>query len=106
MKLNLSQASLTFKREVRFSMAVTIRFTPKISGEEIVHPNGQIFLLTDLFLVCEKLHPQGKESCNNKEVGMRLCYPPLVAKHLRVESFGSSGILFDSNSSILFHCIG
>ena len=97
MNLTLNQPSLPFKREVRFSMAVTVHFTSNVTGEEIIHLRGQVFLLTDLFLVCERTHDQGKESHDVDEQDLYLCYPPLVGKHLRADLSGSSGIFFISS---------
>ena len=91
MNLILNQPSLPFKREVRFSMDVIIRFTSNVTGEHIVHHHGRIFLLTDLFLVCERIHFQENTSHAIDELDMHLCYPPLVGKHLRAEISNASG---------------
>lgn len=64
---------------------MAIHFTPKSTGEEVIHHGGHIFLLTDLFLVCERMT---EAQCRNTGQDMWLCYPPLAVKHLRVAPLG------------------
>lgn len=80
-RLSLNQAHLPYTRELRCSEDVHIRFIPNSTGVEVVHKRGHIFLLTDLFLVCERM---ATEDLADSEANMWLCYPPLAAKHLRV----------------------
>ncbi|KAJ7786407.1 hypothetical protein B0H16DRAFT_1490345 [Mycena metata] len=76
-RLQMTPPTLQFTREFRFSMDAVVRFTPRSSGVETVHQNGHLFLLSDLFLICERiLGPDGAD--------MWLCYPPLAGKVLRV----------------------
>lgn len=90
--LQMSPASLPFKRGLRRSSDVTIHFTPLATGEEIVFRRAHIFLLTDLFLVCERMSPsQLAERGGNSKADMWLLYPPLAGKHLRVTDLGGQG---------------
>lgn len=78
----MSPPSLTFTREIRTSVDVVIRFTPRATGVEVVHNEGHIFLLSDLFLLCERMKPEDRQ--DNDGPDMWLCYPPLAGKVLRV----------------------
>jgi len=90
--LQMSPASLPFKRGLRRSSDVTIHFTPLATGQEIVFRRAHIFLLTDLFLVCERMSPsQLAERGGNSKADMWLLYPPLAGKHLRVTDLGGQG---------------
>jgi hypothetical protein len=80
----MAPPSLTYTRELRFSIDVTIRFTPRATGVEITHHKGHIFLLSDLFLVCERMSPEEKAQGGVDGADMWLCYPPLAGKVLRV----------------------
>lgn len=80
-RLQLFPPMLPFTRELRASVKVVIRLTPKSTGVEVVHLHGHIFILSDLFLVCERL-PQ--EEVLDGGPDMRLCYPPLSGKVLKV----------------------
>ncbi|KAF8807492.1 hypothetical protein BYT27DRAFT_7138428 [Phlegmacium glaucopus] len=82
-KLHMSPPSLTFTREIRTSSDVLIRFTPRATGVEVIHRQGHIFLLSDLFLVCERIAPEDRTSVG-ENADMWLCYPPLAGKVLRV----------------------
>lgn len=71
---------------------MTIHFTPLATGQEIVFRRAHIFLLTDLFLVCERMSPsQLAERGGNSKADMWLLYPPLAGKHLRVTDLGGQG---------------
>ncbi|KAJ7070956.1 hypothetical protein C8F01DRAFT_1314780, partial [Mycena amicta] len=83
-RLQMSPPNLHFTREFRFSMDAVIRFTPRSTGVEIVHRQGHLFLLSDLFLVCERLSPEEKSQNGSDGADMWLCYPPLAGKVLRV----------------------
>lgn len=65
-------------------MDVVIRFTPRATGIEVVHIEGHIFILSDLFLVCERMKPEDRQQSDNDEPDMWLSYPPLAGKVLRV----------------------
>ncbi|PPQ64415.1 hypothetical protein CVT26_002122 [Gymnopilus dilepis] len=93
-KLQMSPPSLTFTREMRASVDVVIRFTPRSTGVEVVHPRGHIFLLSDLFLVCDKMTPEERDKRTSGGADMWLCYPPLSGKVLRVsEVDGQANVL-------------
>ena len=83
-RLQISPPSLTFTREIRFSCDVVIRFTSQATGVEIVHTLGHIYLLSDLFLICEKILPENRSQVELEGADMWLCYPPLSGKVLRV----------------------
>ncbi|TFK57175.1 hypothetical protein OE88DRAFT_1650792 [Heliocybe sulcata] len=87
-RLQISPPALTYTRELRFSGDVIITFTPRATGEPVVHPQGHIFLLTDLFLICERIAPEDRASVDGAD--MWLCYPPLAGKHLRVAEVDGS----------------
>ncbi|KAF8912751.1 hypothetical protein CPB84DRAFT_1841193 [Gymnopilus junonius] len=93
-KLQMSPPSLTFTREMRTSVDVVIRFTPRATGVEVTHQRGHIFLLSDLFLVCDKMTPEERDKRASGGADMWLCYPPLSGKVLRVsEVDGQDNVL-------------
>lgn len=71
--------NLQFTRSIRFEADVTIYFTPRSTGKEVVHQRARIVLLTDLFLMCELASPEEQPT---EAPDMWLCYPPLAGKHL------------------------
>lgn len=79
---------LPFTRELRASVKVVIRLTPKSTGVEVVHLHGHVFILSDLFLVCERFPP---EEILDGGPDMRLCYPPLSGKVLKVTEVPEQG---------------
>lgn len=90
-KLQMSPPSLTFTREMRTSLDVLIRFTPRATGVEVIHRQGHIFLLSDLFLVCERILPGDRARVGRENADMSLCYPPLAGKVLRVSEIIGQG---------------
>ncbi|TIB75321.1 hypothetical protein E3Q16_00806 [Wallemia mellicola] len=86
-KLQIQPPQLPFKRELRRSADVVLSFTPSAapqSTQEIVMRRAHIFLLSDLFLVAERM------TANEKEAGvalpgtdMWLSFPPLSGKFLK-----------------------
>ena len=60
-----------------------------------VHSRGHIYLLTDLFLVCERMTEEERQVANSQPDGqdfdMWLLYPPLAGKHLRVSESPDNG---------------
>lgn len=90
-KLSLNPPGLPFTRYLRCCYNVTIRFTSKTDGIERIHENGRIFLMTDLFLVCELL-PEHELLESNPGKRLSLCYPPLAARHLSVSSVDDTRI--------------
>ncbi|OCB85694.1 hypothetical protein A7U60_g7345 [Sanghuangporus baumii] len=83
-KLSINSPNLSYTRELRLSEDTTIYFTPKSTGIEVVHRQGHIFVLTDLFLVCERMFPDDRARYNSQGADIWLCYPPLAVKHVRV----------------------
>ena len=83
-RLQMSPPGLPFTRTIRFSVDVVIRFVPRTTGQEVYTPQGHIFLLTDLFLVCERMSDAERAASGPDSPEMYLCYPPLAGKHLRV----------------------
>ncbi|KAG5648068.1 hypothetical protein DXG03_007103 [Asterophora parasitica] len=83
-RLQMAPPSLTFTREMRLSTDVVIRLTPQSTGVEVVHTLGHIFILSDLFLVSERMVPEDRSQHRSDGADMWLCYPPLAGKVLRV----------------------
>ncbi|KAJ7597131.1 hypothetical protein C8J56DRAFT_1041358 [Mycena floridula] len=83
-RLQMLPPSLTYTRELRFSLDVVVHLTPRSTGVEVVHRRGHIFLLSDLFLVCERMTPEERSQHGPDGPDMWLCYPPLAGKVLRV----------------------
>ncbi|KAJ7169962.1 hypothetical protein C8R46DRAFT_994531 [Mycena filopes] len=83
-RLQMTPPTLQFTREFRFSMDAVVRFTPRSSGVETVHHHGHLFLLSDLFLICERMSPEERSQNGPDGADMWLCYPPLAGKVLRV----------------------
>lgn len=90
-RLQMNLPSLTYTREIRSSVDVVMSFTPRATGVEIVHRHSHIFILTDLFLVCERMTPGERTAAGPDGPDMFLCYPPLAGKHLRVIETSVSG---------------
>lgn len=90
-KLQMAPPSLIFTRELRSSIDVVIRFTPQATGTEVVHKLGHVFLLSDLFLVCERMTHEDRDHLGREGTDMWLCYPPLAGKVLRVSEVSGSG---------------
>ena len=88
----MSPPTLTFTRELRVSSDVVIRVTPRATGVEKVHAEGHIFLMSDLFLVCERMTPE-ELGQRGKDADMWLCYPPLSGKVLRVSEVEGNGTI-------------
>ena len=61
-----------------------VRFTPKATGVEIIHRHGHIFILSDLFLLCEEIVQEESVARDEDGRDMHLCYPPLSGKVLNV----------------------
>ncbi|KAJ7181743.1 hypothetical protein C8R43DRAFT_870034 [Mycena crocata] len=83
-RLQMSPPTLQYNREFRFSMDAVVRFTPRSTGVEVVHHQGHLFLLSDLFLVCERMSHEERSQNGSDGPDMWLCYPPLAGKVLRV----------------------
>ncbi|KIJ21663.1 hypothetical protein PAXINDRAFT_64493 [Paxillus involutus ATCC 200175] len=83
-RLQMAPPSLPYARELRASVEVVVRLTPKATGVEIIHRHGHVYILSDLFLVCEKMTPEERAAGGGGGPDMRLCYPPLSGKVLKV----------------------
>ena len=83
-QLRMNPPGIPFKRELRKAADVMIYFTPSSTGQEIILRRAHLFLLTDLFLICERMSPSERAQRPNDPADMWLLYPPLAGKHLRV----------------------
>ncbi|SPO37839.1 related to GEF1 protein [Pseudozyma flocculosa] len=93
-QLQMRPPNLPFERSLRKSADVVIHLTPSSGGGEIAIRRAHIFLLTDLFLVCERMTPSERaerSSGPGPSPDMWLLYPPLAGKHLRVADLGGQG---------------
>lgn len=88
-RLQIAPPSLPYQRELRFSIDAIIRLTPRSTGVEVAHRQGHLFLLSDLFLICERIAPE--ERWRAEGADMWLCYPPLAGKVLRVSEVPGQG---------------
>ncbi|KAH8924876.1 hypothetical protein BT69DRAFT_37102 [Atractiella rhizophila] len=84
-KLQMNPPTLQYNRSIRKQGDCIISFTPLSdpSARQIVYRQAYIFILTDLFLVCERI-PQERMSMSGG-MDMYLLFPPLAGKHLRAE---------------------
>ncbi|KAG8744709.1 hypothetical protein FRC10_009623 [Ceratobasidium sp. 414] len=93
-KLQMNPPNLPFTRTVKFSVDTMIFFTPRVTGLEVVHRRGHLFLTTDLLLICEKMSAEEQAGFGPDGPDMWLCYPPLAGKHLQVsEISGGQGMI-------------
>jgi hypothetical protein len=83
-RLQILPPTLPYARTMRIGVSVDIRFVPRSTGFEVNHPKGRVFILSDLFLLCEQIAP-GEKSTDNPGADIWLLYPPLAGKHLKVE---------------------
>lgn len=90
-QLRINPPTLPFKRELRKNADVVIDFTPLSTGEERIWRRGHIFLLSDLFLICDRMTPAERTERNLGPQGMWLLFPPLAGKHLKVAEAGGPG---------------
>lgn len=72
------------------SLDVLIEFAPKSTGKLVRYPRGHIFLLTDLFLICEWILPSERAE-HGGTADISLIFPPLAGKHLKVSEIPGSG---------------
>lgn len=68
-----------------------MQVTPRSTGIEVAQERGHVYLLTDLFLMCERMLPHEIAQRGPNGPEMWLLYPPLAGKHLRVEELEGSG---------------
>ncbi|KAF8560439.1 hypothetical protein OG21DRAFT_1452553 [Imleria badia] len=83
-RLQISPPTLLYIRELRLSLKVLVRFTPKATGIEVIHRHGRIYILSDLFLLCEEMGREERVARGANGQDMHLCYPPLSGKVLNV----------------------
>lgn len=83
-RLQMSPPTLPYARELKLSANVVVRFTPRSTGVNVVHQHGFVFILSDLFLICEKMSLDDRVAAGVDGPDMRLCYPPLSGKVLKV----------------------
>ncbi|KAF8332387.1 uncharacterized protein EI90DRAFT_3055471 [Cantharellus anzutake] len=91
-RLQMASPNLPFTRRLRFSVNVVVSFVPRSTGKEVVHPHAHIFLLTDLFLVCDRMTEEERNASGNDSFDMWLSYPPLSARHLTAVDPSPSGL--------------
>lgn len=97
MRLQISPPTLPFPRELLLAADVAITLTPRSTGVEIAHERGHIYILSDLFLVGEKMSSADRSSYGSDGPDMWLLYPPLAGKHLKVfEVDGQRSLSFHS----------
>ncbi|KAG8825963.1 hypothetical protein FRC17_008443 [Serendipita sp. 399] len=80
-RLQINPPNLPFTRELRLDTDCVIYFTPSSTGNQIATTNAHIFILTDLFLVCQHMSPEDKLTAESE---LWLSYPPLSGKVLKV----------------------
>lgn len=83
-RLQMSPPTLPYARELKLSANVVVHFTPRSTGVNVVHQHGFVFVLSDLFLICEKMTLGDRVAAGVDGPDMRLCYPPLSGKVLKV----------------------
>jgi hypothetical protein len=76
---------------MRIGVEATIRFVSRSTGVEVKHPAGRVFILSDLFLLCEQIAP-GDQSIECPGADMWLLYPPLTGKHIKVAKVEGQGL--------------
>ncbi|ORX34393.1 hypothetical protein BD324DRAFT_643385 [Kockovaella imperatae] len=106
-KLQMNPPNLPFTRFLRSSHDVSVYFTPRCTGQQVVHQRAHVFILSDLFLMAEWMDALDK-AAKAQEVAqeqpervgqggpmpeMWLSYPPLAGKHLSVAEGHQPNIL-------------
>ena len=86
-RLQIQPSTLAFSRQLRKSGDAVLSFFPLSdpNRREVVIRRAHIFLLTDLFLVCERMTFEEKAAAADDDgegPDMWLVYPPLAGKHL------------------------
>jgi hypothetical protein len=89
-RLQILPPSLPYARTMRIGAETTVRFVPRSTGVEINHAEGRVFILSDLFLLCEQMAP-GEKSTESPGADLWLLYPPLAGKHLKVAKIEGEG---------------
>jgi hypothetical protein len=89
-RLQIFPPSLPYARSLRIGADTAVQFVPRSTGVEINHLGGRVFILSDLFLLCEKMAFEEK-SVDVLGADMWLLYPPLAGKHLKVTTVENEG---------------
>jgi|SRR5712672_189401 len=89
-RLQISSPSLPYARNMRIGVDTVVHFIPRSTGVEVNHSHGRVFILSDLFLLCEKMAP-GERSTSSPGADMWLLYPPLAGKHLKLTRVEDEG---------------
>ncbi|BEI91494.1 uncharacterized protein CcaverHIS019_0403140 [Cutaneotrichosporon cavernicola] len=106
-KLHMNSPGLAYQRQVRSSHDVVIYFTPSSTGQQIVHRRAHLFILTDLFLITDRMEASEKAAMAQRvatqqpdRLGegspmpeMWLAYPPLAGKHLSIVEGEQSNVV-------------
>ncbi|GAA6005954.1 uncharacterized protein JCM10292_005625 [Rhodotorula paludigena] len=94
-KLQMQPPNLPFSRQLRKAGDVAVSFVPSSdsSQRDVRHPRAMLILLTDLFLICQRISPSEAYHANQPGADLWLLYPPLAGKHLRVRDGQASGEL-------------
>lgn len=82
----MNPPNLPYQRSLRIAGDVQVSFIPASSPnqQEVFTPSAVIFLLTDLFLLCERIpSPASETNKTNPYADFWLMYPPLATKHLQ-----------------------
>lgn len=74
-----------------------VRFTSKATGIEVIHHHGYLYILSDLFLLCEEMAREERVARGEDGKDMRLCYPPLSGKVVNVTEVPGQGLLCNSS---------
>jgi hypothetical protein len=64
----------------------------RATNQEVIHYQGHIYLLSDLFLICERMTTEEQSQHGNDGADMWLCYPPLAGKVLRISEVEGQGL--------------
>ncbi|KAG8219885.1 hypothetical protein J3R82DRAFT_864 [Butyriboletus roseoflavus] len=105
-RLQIAPPTLPYARELRLSAKVLVRFTPKATGVEVFHRHGHIYILSDLFLLCEEMTRDERVARAGDGQDMHLCYPPLSGKVLNVTEVPRQGWLgYSSKYTFLIESI-
>lgn len=97
-KLHMNPPGLPHQRQVRSSHDVVIYFTPSSTRQQVVHRRAHLFILTDLFLITDRMEASEKAAMAQRVAAqqpdrlgegspmpeMWLAYPPLAGKHLSI----------------------
>jgi len=90
-RLQMCPPTLPYSRELKLSANVVVCFTPRSTGMSVVHQQGIVYILSDLFLICEKMNLDDRAAAGVDGHDMRLCYPPLSGKVLKVTEVPDHG---------------